>query len=343
MNKKSLLVAIFATLFVLGCGSSIGDLNLYQNAPMEKSPVMPTKAQLKQEKTKVVIYGISNNSIKAADFADLGESLYVNLSKELSAGKTVEILDRSLADKLQNEIKLSEISNMDDMPDDQLKSAQFALEGKISQANFTSRFVEGRYWYDSKGYRHYDPPYYNYTAEVAGVIKIYAIPSMKEVKSIEFSDNSSRKENSKFLQGGAKMDAGLIRAAGRDAIHSIRISLNNFFSPKGYVMEKRKNEDNTIVKITLGRKNGLKTGDSVTFYSTKTTYNQLTEEEEVEDIVVAKGVVSEHISKNYAWVKLTSESKNQPLRFGDFTRKIFERSTADFFNDIGKTANAFAK
>ncbi len=331
-KQLSFLTLILALL--TGCGASINSIEAYVPIPLEKSPFMPSKEELKTGKTKVVLTPINDKNFKLARRANLGQSLYIELDKELSTSGTVEVLDRDIAKKFDEEIKLSELGEESNMDELELKVAKYAISGSLSNVQFISRFTQKQIWTDKKGKKYVIPAHYNYTAAVSGILKVYSIPSMKVLKTIAFSDRISRREDSRFFGNDHRpLDtSGMINQAGRDAIHATRNAFKNFLAPKGYIMKLRQKDDEQIVQVSIGSFDGLETGSDVHIYSTISSENPLTQEIEIETIKIADGIVSDKISEHRAWIII--QERSHDIKLGDYIKAKYSKGFEDYLNDF---------
>lgn len=331
---KSLSFFCFSILLLSGCGANIGSIEAYVPIPLEKSDFMPSKEEIKGAKTKVVLTPIDDKNFRLAQKANLGQSLFVELEHELSSSGTVEVLDREISKKFENEIRLSELDQDSQMSEVELSAAKYAISGSLSNAQFISRFTQALRYQDKEGKVYVIPAYYKYTASVDGILKIYSIPSMKVVKTIKFSESTSRREDSKFYGHNHRPQdtAGMINKAGKYAIHSTRHEFKNFLAPKGYVMEQRNDGDEIIVQVTIGSADGLKTGEEVSLYSVKSTINPLTDEEEIHDVKIASGTISNKITAHRAWIII--EDKIQDIKIGDYIKAYYSNGFGDFLNSF---------
>jgi len=79
ISSLSILLLLFS-----GCGASIDSIEAFTPIPLEKSPFMPSKEEIKSGKTKVVLTRIDDRNFRLAQQANLGQSLLVELERELS-------------------------------------------------------------------------------------------------------------------------------------------------------------------------------------------------------------------------------------------------------------------
>jgi hypothetical protein len=309
---------VMAMMMFSGCAAKIGDLQKYVHSPMRDAEFMPSSSDMKEVKTKVILIKMQNGSVENAHDADLAQTLNAALLSELTSDGSVEVIDREIDSYLSSEVKFSELSAKEDIYKDEFRIASFAIKGEISAATFSSRYVAEQIWYDKKGKSHYEPPYFVYSAHVEGVVNIYEIPSMRVLKSVALRGSESYSEESYRVK---RFDAALIQKAGRDAIYGARRQLKNFFAPKGYVLFKRVNDDEQIYEVSLGSAEGLHHGDAVQVYRKHNFLNPITQEENIKEIVIAKGSVSEIIHPHNAWIIIDEVSAGFEIRLGDYIKE----------------------
>ena len=305
-----------------GCGSAVGNLEAYNPVPLQRAQHMPDRSELKNDQTKIVLFRTDDKSVHAAGHAELARTLYAEIAGQLTQNGTVEILGETSADKHAMESKT-------------LSSARYAVAAEIAAADVASRFMKEEIRENKKDQRHVIPAHTLYTASVSGLITIHAIPSMQTVKIIAFSGSKSRKEQKALSNPRQPSDEYLLNAAGHDAIHAVRIDLKNFFAPKGFILSKRSNGSAAIFKVSLGKEHGLRRGDAVNIYSLKTTYSP-TGEEGMEEVIIARGKVSENLTADRAWVILEEENPADPVRLGDYMKAEEAKGTLDYLNDLDR-------
>lgn len=310
-----------AALFILsGCAAKIGDLNKYAPTPMRDTEVMPSSSEMKEAKTKVILIKMKNGSVRNAREANLAQTLNAALLNALSGDGSVEVIDREIDSYLSSEVKFSELSSEKDIYSDDMRIASYAIRGEISSASFSSRYVAEDVWYDKKGKAHYEPAYYVYTAAVEGILNIYEIPSMRILKTIKLYGSDSYSEEARRQK---RFDAALIQKAGKSALRSGRRQFKNFFAPKGYILRKRVDDDEQIFEVTLGGAEGLYHGNDVRIYRKQYIENPISQEKKIQEIVIAKGTVSEIIHEHNAWIIIDEDDVNSgyEVRLGDYIKK----------------------
>ncbi len=320
MRSILLKVLLGGVLFFSGCSSTIGNLQEYAPSPLRKTEFMPSKEELQQAKIKVLLVRVDNGRSEVAQRADLAQILHTSLMSMLSSDGSVELIDRSVDARLDEEIKLHEFSRESPASKSVLRLASYAVKSEIAGATFASRYIKARVWYDKKGKVHRTPAYFVYSARVDGVLSVYEIPSMKLVKSFEFHGSSSYTKESRYRQ---RFNAELVQQAGRNAMSSVQTKLQRFFAPKGYILYKRVREDETIYEVTLGQSDGLREGDTVTIYRKERFHNPISNEEQVREIVIASGSVSEIVHPHSAWIILDEVHAGYDIRLGDYIKKRY--------------------
>ncbi len=300
---------------------------------------MPSKENLEGKAPKVVVFALDQNENEVATQTGLGESLANNVENVLGKNRLGEIVDRKAAIKLEKEIQLAEMKKTGSYKGPIV--ADYAISGAISNAGFTSKYSSGTSYYNPQSRQFVSiPPKYTYSADVAGNIKIYELPSLTVVQSIEFAGKKARSEAVQQEGGvslgglqiggkkveGTKRDDNLVRKAGEDAINEIEVEIKNFFAKKGYILEKRVLDNKSIFKISLGSDDGLKQDDKFEIIGQYESQNPITNEIEVERKIIATGSVSDLIDPKTSWVVIDDAKKAEAIRLGDSLKIKYKKS-----------------
>ncbi len=319
---------LFLWLFLLlsfgvaGCAPTIANLGEFHAVQLSQADFMPAPEQLNSAKIKIVVFPMSDGNIDLARKASLATVTAGAVENQL-AGGAVELVDRSSAAKLQQEVMLSEINNQGTYNGPEV--ADFAITGDVDKATFGYTYVQSYTTRDKKGNTYYHPAQFNYKANVSGKIKIIELPSLKVVKTITFADSVSTSEDAHGRVPTQDSGTSLVVKAATDAIHSARIELKNYFSKKGYVLEKRSKGNKSIYKINLGTEDGLKTGDVCEIYTINRTLNAITGEESAEELLLGEGKVSNQIGANYGWLIVEDADMQSPVRLGDYVKAKYSK------------------
>jgi hypothetical protein len=348
--KIKLLIAL---LFVTSCATKIKDFDKYQKQFISKSSYMPSAENLEGKSPKVVVFALEENENEIAKNAKLGNTIANNIENMLTRDRLVELVDRSAATKLEKEIALSEMNKTGSYKGP--KVADYAISGAISNADFTSKYTSGSTYVNPKNMQVVTiPPQFNYSSSVSGNIKIYELPSLTVVETVEFAGKKSRSENVRQKGGlslgalqiggeqaeGSQRDDGLVRKAGEDGIDDAKVALKNVFAKKGYILEKRTLEDKAIFKITLGSQDGVKQDDEFEVIGQYEVENSITGETEIERRIIGTGKISDQINPKTCWVVLDDKEKVGGIRLGDAVKIKYKRSG---FEDFAKAAQGFAQ
>lgn len=337
-------------LFLTSCAPTIKDFASYQKDLLPRSNFVPSAEELKNNVNKVVVFNLEENNKTAID-AGLGKSIADNVENVLGSDKLAQIIDRSAATKLKQEIALAETMKTGSYKGPQI--ADYAISGSISNAGFTKKYQAPSSYYNQQTQSFVNiPARFNYQANVDGNIKIYELPSMKVMQNFNFSGFVSRSENVQQSGGfafgslsvggesarGAERDDGLVRSAGRDAIENIAVDIKNFFGKKGYILEKRIYKGKAIFRINLGSNDGIKQGDRLEIVTKYESQNPITEEIEVESMVIGQALVSDQIHANSAWIIVKNKDEASKIRLGDQIKVKYKR---DNFSSAVKVIKPF--
>lgn len=340
---KNLIIA--SLFFICSCSPTIRNFDNYQKQFLPKSSFLPNKESLENKSSKIVVFAFEENDNQVAKQASLGSTIANNVEDIIGKNRLGEIVDRKAANKLQKEIALAEMNKSGVYKGPII--ADYAIYGALSNAGFTSEYKSGYVYVDTRGQLITVPPRYYYSANVAGNLKIYELPSLKVVEAIEFSGKESRSENVKQdggfsvgaiqiagrKQEGRERDDNLIRQSGNEAIKNIEVDLKNFFAKKGYILEKRVDGKKSIFKINLGSTDGIKQGDEFDVITQIESQNPFTQESEIERQIIAHGVVSNKIDPQNSWILIDDSENSERIRLGDIVKLKYQES---FFSKIGK-------
>jgi hypothetical protein len=340
------LIHLTLLLVIFSCAPTIKNFDDYQKQFLSKTAFMPTKENLEGKPVKIVVFALDENNNEIAMQSGLGESIAGSIENILSKNRLCEIVDRKAAVKLQKEIALSEMNKTGSYKGPLV--ADYAISGTISNAGFTSKYSAGFFYPNPKtGEIITVPPKYTYSTDVSGNLKVYELPSLSVVESIEFSEKERRSENVKQDGGlslgalqiggkkvdGASQDNNMLRKTGAEAIEDIEVNIKNFFAKKGYILEKRVYENKTIFKISLGSLDGVNQGDKFEITGQYESQNSITEEVEIEKRIIADGIVTDKIDPKTSWVILKDSKKVNSVRLGDAVKMKYKKNG---FAKIGK-------
>ena len=354
MKNKQIFTTISLSILLFAassCSPTIKNFSAYQKQFLSKSEFMPSKEALENKPPKIVVFAFEENKNETATQASLGESIANDVENIISNNRLAELVDRKANSKLEKEIALAEMNKTGSYKGP--KVADYAISGALSNASFTSKYSSGSTYVNPKnGQLVSIPPQYKYSSEVAGNLKIYELPSLTVVESIEFKGDQSRSENVRQDGGlnfggiqlggkqidGISRDDGLVRRAGEDGIKNIEIDLKNALAKKGYILEKRILGKKSIFKISLGSDDGLKQGDKFEIVGQYETQNPITEESEVERRIIANGVISDKIDPKTSWVIIDNSENENAIRLGDTVKMKYQRG---FFDKLSSKTKSF--
>ncbi len=336
--KMKLFVNFVLLAFLASCAPKIKNFDAYQKQFMTKSQYLPDKESLEGKPAKIVVFPLNENDNQVATQAGVGAAIANDIENIVSQNKLGALVDRSVAKKLQQEIKLSEMSKTGSYKGPQV--ADYAISGSISNAGFEKRYSEGSTYVNPKtGATSVTPPKFTYSSQVAGNLKIYELPSMSVVENIEFSGGAVREEDVAQDGGlsfgalkiggtqakGIDRDDALVRNAAKNAAKRMAVDLKNALAHKGYVLEKRTLENKTIFKISIGSNQAIKNGDKFEVIGQYESENPITGENEVERKIIASGTVGDIIDPKSAWVILDDEKMASKIRLGDTVKMKYKR------------------
>jgi hypothetical protein len=335
MKIKYLAILLLAA----SCSTTIKNLDQYQKQFLAKTEFMPTKENLENKPPKIVVFALDENNNEIATQTQLGNTIANNVENVLAQNRLAELVDRKANNKLQKEIALTEMNKTGAYKGP--KVADYAISGTISNAGFSSKYSSGSTFINPKTRQIVSiPPKYTYSSDVSGNLKIYELPSLTVVQTIEFAGKKSRSENVQQNGGlnlgglqiggeqakGINRDDNLVRQAGEDAVSEIAVDIKNALAKKGYILEKRTLDNKTAFKISLGSEDGLKQNDKFEVTGKYEIENAITGESEIESRIIAQGSVSNIIDPKSSWVVVEDTKQAEKIRLGDSLKMKYKKS-----------------
>lgn len=329
-SSKPLLAMTAVALLLSGCNSTNienADITFTDNQYLVNIPdasIMPSKAALRGARIKVVVLDTKINS--DANF-EKGAVREVSSKVEnglINAG--VEIVDRSLAGRLGDEIAVFEATGR--FSGAGLDVADIAILPSVSNVQIGSNYSPQRsYSKDGKSYT--NPATCNYQSDMRGNVKLYKLPDLQLIEgiSMEGAYSSTGPVNNRNCTISEGLASGLASSAAENAINNTINQIQKHMTGKSYVIEYRKNGDDHFALISMGRNSGLKTGQKIQFAKQVESFNRLTETSEINEVPYSfRGVVSNIVRADSAWIILDEEAEGR-LQFGDIAKKLFEEQS----------------
>ena len=339
--KHGVIATAVSTILLGGCMNTTkveNKVDVITNSQyivsMPESQFMPTPAELTGEQTSVVVLPVkidSNATFETGAVRQVSSELENGL---ITAG--VEIVDRSLATKLGDEILAYEATGQ--FSGAGIDVADVAILPAIHNVGIAKSFTPASNYTDDDGKRHYTPAKCDYEATVTGNVKLFELPDLKETEAINMKGTASTSLSISNSSCPVSQDIAysLASQASGNSVYNILSEIQKNFSQSGYVMQYRKRGDLHLVNITLGASQKLKEGQKIIFATKLSQPDYTTGKNTVSTVYYDfKGVVSDMIDANNAWVIVDEEAEGQ-LKKGDIAQTDFEKS---FWDDITKGGN----
>ena len=310
-------------IMLASCGSNIKDsgsiftsflpsptkLVDYKKVEMEETDIRPTDEELSDRKVRVVILPPSEKSLKKVIVSEIVKYL---------EGADIDILIRSGGTSLDKEQKLAELLSSAGRHRG-LKPADYVVEVFVDVAELDSDVsrISNRC---------------TYSATVSGLMKIHSLSEEAAVKHIHWRDSFSENKNETTCSDIPTDFANqLRRKATETAIEDERTELQNSFSIKGYITERRvhkQDSSKSLFKIDLGTDKGLEDGKDLVIYTNNKVRDDLSGKYRVERHEAANGEITKPIGPNYAWLSVDDPNEAEQVRLGDFIIVKYKGSIA---------------
>jgi len=331
MKKRALIVGLGSAIFLSGCMSTnIRPPSTYTKVSLPPADIMPSKDEVSGTRTKVVIFNAEDGNVELAKSAKIGHSVASSLETYIAETGS-EIVDRTIAQKLKEEIQLAEMKGKSEYSGPNI--ANYAITGTITTANVGSKFQEASQWQDKEGKWYTSPAKCTYSANVKGNLRIYKLPGLSFSKAINIDEGVSTSQETRnsrcpYSQGSQE---GLVQQAASAAVKDARIEFQNYFAPKAYILERRQSEGENIFKLSRGKDFGFTAQSDISIFHLEESINPLTQEVNIEEYAIAEGTISNEVGQNHAWIVVDEEEASK-IKLGDYVKVLYEKSA---FESVG--------
>lgn len=285
----------------------------YVDAKLADAEILPATWEA-NTRPKVLVVDGDDGVDSLARQSRLGASLSQAVTLALSE-RGVEVVDNSqLSPQLAAAIRTAEALGSSSYSGPEV--AAYAIKPVVGRSEYAAPYSAPINVPDKKGNILFTiPGGFKHTAAVAATVRIYELPSMRLLTTLNVKGSASRTEAQ--TPANSSTGAALLRSAAAHAVANSKAALLDFFGNKGYVEAKRQHEKDkkTLFRITLGSLQGLKPGDSVGLFTLRPGLDG-----ESEELLVVRARVSANILANSSWVEPEDEQKAKRVRRGDVVR-----------------------
>jgi hypothetical protein len=304
MHKCSVL-AILA-LALSGCASLTGkSVSNIHEIGLERAAVQPPKDWIEGARVKVVISPTEGKEWPMVQQAMLLPLFAQAVEKSVEESGS-EVVDRSLNTSLRDEMRLAEAKGSGNFEGP--AAAHFVVKPAFTKVTVNSpREVPGMLsnLLTKKG-----PPVYNHALEVEGRIRIYEIPSMRLIETLQIKEEQKEDNTSPHL---ADTEVRLRQAFER-AYERVRSDFKNLIAPRGAVVKKGLTDSGTVFQIMIGSDHKVKPRDKVKVFSLGGGA----------ETQIAEGVVTGDVAQRNCWISIEDPKSAARLREGDMARLVIE-------------------
>lgn len=232
-----------------------------------------------------------------------------------------EVIDRKLASKLKNEIKLAEQSgryNTKGVP-----IADIAIISEVTASNLFADFTERDTYENKDGETKVRPAHCDFKTEVKTTVKVLSLPDMRliqriELEGVDYADTET--SNSRCPISNSQYIGMAIEAAQTSIEQSL--ALKKVLAPSATVTEMRQCDEGTQLKISMGSNKNIQPKAPIVF-------SQIfkSNEGELEMYPLGEGYVIDNeinaVGAKHSWVQVDEEIGVQ-VKKGDHARFVPE-------------------
>jgi hypothetical protein len=307
MQRRHAVLAAVVLVALAGCANTkvAGGAAAWTPVEMKDGDAVPANTD-PSRRTRVVVLP-SDESPSAPRGANLAAIASAAIETILGSGG-VEVVERSLAGRLDQELKLAEMKGTGAYAGPDV--ADYAVRVVMGPANGGSSFQPASQFKNPlNGQIVNVPAGYTHVGTSNMTLRMYAVPSLKLVESMPIEGRVSVSQ-----QPSPGNAIGLVRQATEDGIKGKRAAVLNEFSPKGYITERRVKDKASIFRVQLGKQTGAKTGDSVEIVTLQKVGNSY------DEVVLGKGRMSDIVGNEGSWILVDDEKIASRVRKYDYVK-----------------------
>lgn len=323
------LVIIFALLLMTACGVKIKNFDKYEKTPLLELENMPSKDEIKNVLSRVLITKTNpaNDDIKKSNAHSLIQN---DITQMLQSGKFANIIERKEDGITLKEVKIAELEGKGT---EDMTSVDYILDIDITNVTFSRQnVIHPNTVVTQQGVGVTGVNMYQYTSTVGGFIKIYQMPKMNIIKTIDlkgvYIESEQATAGGTTISSGAlslqksdaivakDYDSNITYRAIKNAVQKANPQLKNFFKKHGYILEKRSHKKQNIFALNIGSESGVRSQDKLVINHMKEVHNPLTDETEEVKEQICKGTIADKIFENRSWVVFDNKCEER-IRLGD--------------------------
>ena len=308
MKLSSIVGWVVAAALLSGCVAMPGKSPVaVKELELEKSDRPTRKDWLDGQRVKVVVEGVEARQFPDAEQAQLPSLLSHALMRAVEEAGS-EVIDRGLPNAVREEIKNAELQGNSSIGGP-------AVAHFVAKPGFTRVLVSSVQQQKSlvgkavgKLMSKNDVPVYDHLLVVEGQVRIYEIPSMHLVDTLQFREEETEENELPH----PKNAPARMRALYEKAFSSIREPFKNHVAPRGGVVKRGIREGELVYQVMVGKEHRVEPRSRLRFYSG--------------DAVIAEGAVVGDVASRSAWVRLNDSKSAVALRYGDLGRVVIDES-----------------
>ena len=308
MTMKKSGLTLISVLALSGCAGMGGTpVSNIREINFEQAEVQPMKDWLDGSRVKVVISPTEGKEWPMAQQAML-VPLFTQAVERAVEESGSEVVDRSLNSSLRDEMRLAESKGSGNF--DGPAVAHFAIKPAFTKVTVNSPMeVPGMLsgLFTKKG-----PPVYNHDLVVEGRIRLYEIPSMRLVETLQFNEEQKESNNSSRL---ADADARL-RDSFEKAFERVRNNLKNLIAPRGAIVKKGISDSGTVFQVMMGSDHKVSPHAKVKVFSVVDGV----------ETQIAEGTVTGDVAPRHCWISADDPKSATRIRQGDVARLVIDDS-----------------
>ena len=326
-------LAIVITLCLAGCATNVSKtFDQYVEATLDKSEQSQARGGLRDKKQKAAVFAYEETSSNYTKNVNV-KGVAVNRIEDFLQKAGLELVSRRGDERrlLEEETKLYKFfagSGQYTGP----TNSDYTVMGVLTSVDSSGTYRAPYTFQNVK-----IPAKCQYSATVTGALRVYSVDEGKILQAINLRGNSSREEDTTSSNCTVTTNIlPLVRNAVEEALNSQRPQLQNIFSQKGFVVDKRVNKNDKkdmIFRVSLGKNDGLEQGTKLEVYTRFLYQDRMVGESRADERKVADGEVTDYVGDDYAWISVSNTEEANKIKLGDHVKVLHKKTMGEAIMD----------
>ncbi len=341
-SKSLFILSIVACLAIPAIDAQaavkkIKNFDRYEKTSLGKTEFMPTREMVNTKAKNVAVAPVELGGEKA-EGADKKIANLLQNKLESLVQEAATLMDRNISSNIGAELRRNELTE-GTLPTGNINTANadIAIVADIIDVTVSTEFQPAKSGVDLFKNAYSNPAECKVTLGFTATVKIVDLSNMKVTRIDKDGSGTHSVVAPSCGRAGDMLKANfsaLSSTAINDVVKEVASPLLGLLVPTAYVLEKRTFKKYNMFKISLGKREGVENAQKAVFYTQSSSENILTGEQEIEEMQIASGLMTNQLSSTSSWVYVKKAAEANKVRLGDTVKLTYKKRGGFALGDI---------